>query len=247
MKTFKLLAIAAMMVVSTTVQAKSKPGRGGAADGWRTLYVQWNPGSISPKKGDSQSFTGLSVGVSKAIRVSKSAPLYVEGGIALQYSFYSEEAEQLDEGISTEICDPENKFSMFSAKIPVNFVYNWKLPDSNVTLSPFAGLTLRFNFSGKITTEYNWDQDYIEEHRDERMGDEEFEALYGDKEVNLFDKEDMGSSDATWKRLQIGWQIGVNARFSKKYLVGISYGTDFSEICKKTKIHTTSVTLGYCF
>jgi len=67
------------------------------------------------------------------------------------------------------------------------------------------------------------------------------------QEYNLFDKSDMDSSDATWKRLQVGWQIGVNARFSGKFMVGLSYGSDFSEIRKKVKVNTTSISLGYCF
>lgn len=56
---------------------------------------------------------------------------------------------------------------------------------------------------------------------------------------------DMGGTDATWNRFQIGWQIGLNARFNSKFLLGLSYGTDFSEIHKKGKIKTTSITIGY--
>ena len=57
----------------------------------------------------------------------------------------------------------------------------------------------------------------------------------------------MGDDDATWNRFQLGWQIGVNARINSSFLLGVSYGTDFSEIAEKIKIQTTSVTLGYCF
>ena len=68
-----------------------------------------------------------------------------------------------------------------------------------------------------------------------------------EKDVNLFNKDDMGSDDKTWNRFQVGWHIGLNVRINNQFLVGASYGTDFSEIVKKVKIHTASITVGYCF
>lgn len=257
MKTFKLLALTAMLVVGTTASAQftnsSKASSAANTDGWSTFYVQWNPSNVSPDKGDSESFTGFSVGVNKAFSVSKSIPLFVEVGVGLQYSFKNEDmADELadiydmDEDDITEICDPKEKFNMFSAKVPVSLVYNWQLPNSNISIAPFAGITLRYNFSGKDKMEFNWDSEF-EEYLREEYGNKEFEKVFGDQEKDLFDKDDMGSSDATWKRFQIGWQIGVSARFNNHFLVGVSYGSDFSEIFKKAKINTTSITLGYCF
>ena len=69
----------------------------------------------------------------------------------------------------------------------------------------------------------------------------------GGADYDLFSKKDMGSSSATWKRFQIGWQIGVKARLSRQFQLGVSYGSDFNEIAKKTKIATTSVNIGYTF
>ncbi len=50
-----------------------------------------------------------------------------------------------------------------------------------------------------------------------------------------------------WKRLQIGWQIGLKARFGQNFMAGVSYGSDFSEIAYKSTIQTTSLTIGYTF
>lgn len=50
-----------------------------------------------------------------------------------------------------------------------------------------------------------------------------------------------------WKRFQIGWQIGLKARFGQKIMAGISYGNDFSEIAYKSTIQTTSISIGYTF
>ena len=150
--------------------------------------------------------------------------------MGIQYSFFSLDGEEadLDE-------DESIKFNWLSLKVPVNFVYRYNLPNSNISLCPFAGVTLRFNLFGKMKYEYEG-YDYEE---DEYYDDSE--------ELDLFDKDDMGSKDATWKRFQIGWQIGAKALFNNKVSLGVSYGSDFSEIVKKTKINTTTVSLGFIF
>lgn len=179
--------------------------------GWSSVYAQWNPSTFVPKKGDDQSFTGLTLGYNKAIGISETTPLFVEIGAALQYSFESESGRGWEE-----------RLDMFSAKVPVSLVYDWQLPNSNVSIRPYAGLTLRGNISGKIT----------EEDLDE---DEKYD-------YSVFDKKEMEGNP--WKRLQIGWQIGANVAFNNKFYLGLSYGADFSEISKNVKIHTTSITAG---
>lgn len=68
----------------------------------------------------------------------------------------------------------------------------------------------------------------------------------GREESNLFDKKETGNKDDTWKRFQMGWQLGVGLYYNQLY-VGVGYGKDITELCKKTKIGTTSITLGYSF
>ena len=76
---------------------------------------------------------------------------------------------------------------------------------------------------------------------------QEMETDYGVKqEQDMFDKDDMGSKDATWKRIQVGWQIGVGLNF-KHLHVGLAYGKDFSELYKKCKVPFTTISLGYNF
>lgn len=142
--------------------------------------------------------------------------------MGLQYSFYSED-------YSDDDFDMTEKVAMFSIKVPVNLVYRYNLPNSNISLCPFAGVTLRYNLSGKLKYEFE------DEEEDE------------DYDFNLFDKDDMGSKDETWKRFQIGWQIGAKAIFNNKVSLAVSYGSDFSEIVKKTKVKTTTISLGFVF
>lgn len=242
----KMFIAAAMLLVSSASFAQfsnSSSSSSANTDGWSTLYLQWNPSTLSPDKGDSESFTGFSIGFNKAFSISQSIPLFVEAGLGLQYSmkndvnlgididdyddydygrragsyyddYYDRYADELEKG--------KGDWSMLSAKIPVSLAYDFQIPNSTISIIPYAGLDFRFNIFGK------------------------FKPKEGDS-ANLFDKDDMGGSDATWNRFQIGWHIGVNARFNNKFLVGASYGTDFSEIAEKVKVNTASITLGYCF
>lgn len=253
MNKIKLFAASALLAVGTTASAQftnsssvsSQPAKAGVEE-WSTFYVQWNPSTIAVdlKGADDCSFTGLSLGYSKAFGIARNTPLFIEAGIGLQYSFFTDD-EAYDYGgeISNYGARPsEDKYNMLSAKIPVNLTYSWQIPNSKVTVAPYAGLTMRFNIFGNKKTELEVGKDY------DGDAEKDYEEEYDVKlDKNLFDKDDMGDKDATWKRFQIGWQIGVNARFNNNLMLGVSYGSDFSELCKKTKINTTSVTLGYCF
>ena len=172
------------------------------------------------------SLTGFSAGYSQAFSVASS--FFVEAGLGLQYMYHTEEYYDYDSRYDEE-SEEKITTNLISAKIPVNLMYVFQIPNSSVSLIPFVGVNLRYNISGTQKWEYN----------------DEYESI--DESFNLFDKKDMGSSDATWKRCQLGWQIGVKARFNNSLLVGLSYGSDLTEIAKKTKLSTTSITLGYSF
>ena len=237
MKQIKIFLTTAMLAVGATASAQftnaaSKGSKGVVnTDGWGTFYLQWNPSTlqVDVKDADDLSFTGFSIGYNKAFSVSKSSPLFLEAGVALQYSFNSEDEDE------DYYCNPTTtyKTNFFSAKIPVSLMYKFDLPNSNVSLVPFVGVDFRFNISGKQKIEYDCDYPDHNYH-------------HSDDEFDLFDKKDMGKNDV-WKRFQAGWHIGINAHLGENWLIGVSYGSDFSEIAKKTKVSTTSVTLGYRF
>lgn len=251
MKT-KFLFVVAMLMASTTTFAQflnSSAKSSSSFDGgeWSTIYVQWNPSSYVPDKGDSESFTGLSIGYNKAFSISQSIPLFVEAGIGAQYSFYTKDlvsdlAEEYNTSESSirNLMDPEMKINMISAKVPISLAYTYQIPDSKITLIPYVGIDFRVNIIGKASAKYNLTSNGKTALKQAGVSLEE-------KDVNLFNKDDMGSDDKTWNRFQVGWHIGLNVRINNQFLVGASYGTDFSEIVKKVKIHTASITVGYCF
>lgn len=257
MKKIRLMAVLTLLSVCAGAFAQftnssSSSARSTNTDGWSSFWVQYNPSTFKTDVTgvDDEDFTGISIGYSKAFSISQNMPLYIEAGLGLQYSFYTNddgewsglEDEEVKDWRKEGLADPKEKFNMFSAKIPINLTYKFDLENSNISLLPFAGLNLRYNISGKYKTEWNLSselEDFIEDY--------EYEDYFKDEEVDLFDKKDMGSKDATWKRFQIGWQIGLNAHIGENFILGASYGQDFSEICKKCKISTISVNLGYKF
>ena len=172
--------------------------------------LEWNPSSFSPKHGDRESFTGLSLVYNNAQSLTSSVPLFLEWGIGAQYSFASDFMDMDDVS-----------FSMLSAKAPFSLVYKFDIPNSSISLMPNAGLDFRVNLFAKISDD--------------------------DDSINLFDKDDMGGSDYTWNRFQIGWHIGLKARFGESFMLGAAYGADFSEIDEDVHVHTPSISLGFTF
>ena len=265
MKCIKFFAVAALMIIATSASAQftntstksSSSSSSVSTDGWSTFWVEWNPLSIkhNEKNADDESATAFSIGYSQAFSVSANLPLFVEAGLGVQYSFNSKDiSEELDYDFGDDM-DPQLKTNLFSAKIPINLIYAFQIPNSSVSIMPYVGANLRYNISGKNKLEMNLSDDWID-YLEDSYGKkwEKEELVHRDTGLplagydhNVFDKKDMGSSSATWNRFQLGWNIGVKARFGENFLVGLSYGKDFSELAKKTKIATTSITLGYTF
>lgn len=255
MKKVKLLTSVLLLTVSANMSAQfsnSSASSSFDSNGWNTIYVQWNPSQSSPDKGDSQSFTGLSLGYSRAFSVSNSIPLFVEAGLGLQYSHFKESEGEDDDDYGT--WELTTKFNGFSAKVPVRVMYNWEIPNSKISIAPFVGLNARFNFSAKSKieeTDEGYDRgSYTIDHFKGKITDVDYPDDYEDnisKDQRIKELNEYIGDLEKWKRFQIGWELGVQAKFNNKFLLGVSYGQDFSEISKKVKIHTTSITLGYCF
>ena len=220
MKKFILFAAMALFTVAAQAQIVSSRSTGiskveaAPKAGWSTLGFEYLPSSFSPEKGSTESFTGLAITWTKASSLTSSIPLFLELGLGGQYSFNSE-----SEG-STDITK-----SMVSVKIPVNFIYDYQIPETQIHLDPYLGLRFRFNAWGQIKYEYKGDS----------------------KTYHVFDTDDMGDSDNTWNRFQVGWQIGLKARFNDMFFIGVAYGSDFSEIAKKVHINETQLSLGFVF
>lgn len=166
--------------------------------------------------------------------------IFVEASVNATYSFGKEDYDDL--GFDEDIL--ERKTNLFSLNIPVNIAYKFSLPNGKVSIVPYIGINFRGNIIGKQKYNLTIDTNELGFSEDEFW--EQMEKEGYKQEANMFDKKDTGSKDYTWKRFQMGWQIGAGLNYNQLY-VGVGYGKDFIELCKKTKIGTTSITLGYNF
>lgn len=251
MKTIKIYLSACLLAVAATTSAQfansnasssSANSRSIDTDEWNRVSVSFNPmkAVIDVEGADDLNFTGFSFSYAKGISIAKNLPIFVEAGINALYAFGKEDYNDL--GLDEDLL--ERKTNIFSVNIPVNLVYKISLSNSKVSIVPYVGVNFRGNIIGKQKYDLTIDTNELGFSEDEFWTEIEDEGFK--QETNMFDKKETGSKDATWKRFQMGWQIGVGLNYSKLY-IGLGYGKDFTELCKKTKIATTSITLGYNF
>lgn len=229
MKKIFVLAVMAMFTLASQAQiVSSRSSRITTTttqknyENFSTIYLQYNPLKIKGDDVFDESVTGFSLGYNYAISLSQSVPVYLEPGIGLQYSHLSKDKNRERERL-------ERKYNMFSAKVPVSLLYKFDIANSEFSIVPNAGIDFRVNIIGKYKYEYSY-------------GNESKSKSY-----NLFSEDDM--KDEKWNRFQVGWHVGVNFMYANKFLLGASYGTDFSKIQDddNVKVSTFSLTLGYCF
>lgn len=209
----KVIALAAMAMLTLASQAQIVSSRSSITtgevievpryyQGWSTFGVEYLPSNFSAD-GHSEAFNGFALNYTKASSLTQSLPLFLEWGIGAQFSLWSENEENIH---------------FASLKVPVNLIYDFQIPGTNIKLDPYVGVKFRGNVWGEKNDEY-YDETY-----------------------NLFD-----SDEYDWKRLQIGMQIGLKARFSDSFFVGIGYGADFNEIAEDIKVNELSLSIGLVF
>lgn len=213
MKKLLLMAFAAFMTVGASAQLISsntvthKEGRN-----YNRLSVSYNAVSMDDDFIDG-SMSGFSLAWTKGISLSSSTPLYIETGLGLTYAFKSDDYS--DEGYSVDV---KNKYLYLA--VPVNLVYKWNIPNTNMSLAPFAGIYFKGNLYGNTKAEANGYED----------------------EMDWYD-----SDEGDGKRFNFGWNIGVGFEYSKLY-VGLSYGSDLNEMFEDAdKVGAFSVSLGFKF
>lgn len=274
MKTIKTCLLLAFMGLATTASAQfvtssgnnsgndmSQQGGGSSFDftsvktsGWNRVYVSYNPSKINFSDDDYEfidgediKFKGFTVGYLRGFSLTKKVPLYMEIGLGFQYRNYkysddeiypmlSEEAYE-DEDLNTNFSDDDVtlKYTMMSLNIPINLLYRFNI-NNDFSISPYFGFDLRFNIKATQKSEWTAYTDYDYEDTEEQEWSND-----------CFDKKDMGDDDDyVWNRFQAGWHIGVGLDY-KALHIGVEYGKDFNELCKKAKLSTTSITLGVNF
>lgn len=187
--------------------------------GWTTIYVEWNPSSFHG--GDGYRF--YNNGEGKGSTGFHGFSLGVSRAISLATAtpIFIEPAVALQ--YSTKKEGYNNYYDDYDTSARLHML-SVKAPVNFMYKYDFSGHPVSLMPFAGITFRVNaWGE----------VNDD------GDHD-DLFD-------DYEFKRFQIGWQVGIKARISEKFIVGGSFGTDFNEIHKHVKVHTGTIMLGYSF
>ena len=184
------------------------------------IYFQYNPSWLSYNvSGVSSDYIhGFTLGYTKSFGIAgDNVPLFLEVGGNLQYGFHRDSETIASVKVSETL-------NLFSLNIPVNFGYSIRLGD-NLALNPYVGIKMRLNLVGTVV---------------DKVGDQS-------TTFNLYSKDDMGGSDNTWNRFQIGWQAGAKMVITEAFFVEAGYYMDFNRIASNTRFSSVNLGFGYCF
>lgn len=206
--------------------------------------------SYDIKDMDNQSTSGFGLKYIHGFSLSKTLPLFLETGVDMHVGFWSD-SEDYEVGYGSDrygydYYDAEMKFKLttMNLAIPVNLAYKFNVNES-FSIQPYLGLNFKFNVLAKKKTSIDVDDSEVQDAIDDLTDKEFTEKFYALRDASMFDKDDVGK-DAAWKRFQMGWHIGVGFNYNA-FNFGISYGTDFIKLCKKTSTSTLAVGVGINF
>lgn len=253
MKAIKILMMAGALAVATPAfaQFSNASAGGNRSTGGSSMVKDCSPydrislsydywkSSKEMFYDDADATNGIAIDYIHGFSVSKTLPLFIETGVGANFGFWGDTD---DERYSD--ADVKYRFSQISLAVPVNVAYKFNI-NNDFSIQPYLGLNLKFNLYANMSTKIDCDDSDDQEDIDD-LSDEQFRMAFGTpRDMNMFDKDDMGK-DGQWKRFQLGWHIGVGVNYKALY-VGLSYGTDFMEICKKHSTSNFKVGVGFNF
>lgn len=272
MKHFKVILLAGALTVATSASAQFANTGTGAANANTTTsgsvkdtnpYNRFSVSYVNEtahpdyKDADNQSTSGFGLKYIHGFSLSQSLPLFLETGVDMHIGFWSDVINDKYtvrygnnyDGYHSYDAEQKQKLTTMNLAIPVNLAYKFNINES-FSIQPYLGLNFKFNVLAKAKNSINitdkYDDGTVQNAIDD-LSDKEFEeAFYMKRDVNMFDKDDTGSKDTAWKRFQMGWHIGVGFNY-KAFNIGVSYGTDFIALCKKTNTSTLTVGVGINF
>lgn len=232
-KTFAFLLTACLVVLvsSASAQFSNAGGAGGhgtarsglqkETDNYSRISVAYHPMQFASGS-DKCNLTGLSAGYDYGIHLTRDLPLFVEVGARVLYGFGKYRFDDYDDDYDYDYdYDPDEfevKNRLLALDVPVAATYKFSF-SNGLAVAPYLGINLR----GLLMAQGE---------------------AWGEK-ISWFDKKEL-SDDETWSRFQVGWRLGVGLNY-KRFYFGVGYGKDFTELCKKTKMSTTTIALGYTF
>ena len=222
---FAVLAAFMLLSVSASAQFTQSKGssiKGGSKDVFNTADVTYSPMTLVTDFGLQlkTNLNAVSVNWSQYRNITESTSIYLQYGAGLQMAW----------GDFEPILDGA-KVTALLVKVPVNVVYKFEIPNTKLTLLPFAGLNLQGYLLGKGKSTYY---------------DAEGEKIT--TPFSIFSKEDMGGD--RFRRVVLGWQIGAKLMYDR-YFFGLAYDGPVTKLYNKdglnVKASQVNISLGITF
>ena len=213
------------MLMSVSASAQFMQSNGGSKakasveDVFNTVDLTYSPINEKTTIGDRSSTTdynGISLNWSQARLMTDKLPIYLQYGAGAQFSWYTDSS-------SSDYYDVKTTTSFLTVKVPVNVLYNFAIPNTNLSVMPYLGLNAQVHVLGQT------------------KASQEYDGETETTKVNYFSKDDM---EDPYNRFVLGWQIGAMVSYDK-YFVGIGYNGPVTSLYKNGdfKIQTSQVNI----
>ena len=213
------------MLMSVSASAQFMQSNGGSKakasveDVFNTVDLTYSPVTMKATMGGSsltEDYNGISLNWSQARLMTDKLPIYLQYGAGAQFSWYTDSS-------SSDYYDVKTTTSFLTVKVPVNVLYNFAIPNTNLSVMPYLGLNAQVHVLGQSKTS------------------QEYDGETQTFKVNYFSKDDM---EDPYNRFVLGWQIGAMVSYDK-YFVGIGYNGPVTSLYKNGdfKIQTSQVNI----
>ena len=213
------------MLMSVSASAQFMQSNGGSKakasveDVFNTVDLTYSPVTMKATMGGSsltEDYNGISLNWSQARLMTYKLPIYLQYGAGAQFSWYTDSS-------SSDYYDVKTTTSFLTVKVPVNVLYNFAIPNTNLSVMPYLGLNAQVHVLGQT------------------KASQEYDGETETTKVNYFSKDDM---EDPYNRFVLGWQIGAMVSFNK-YFVGIGYNGPVTSLYKNGdfKIQTSQVNI----
>ena len=216
-----------LMSVSASAQFMQSSGSKSSAaveDVFSTFDLTYSPVTMKASyDGDSitDDFNGFSLNWAQARLLTDQLPVYLQYGAGVQFTWKTDTSS--DDYYDMKV---KNTTTFLTVKVPVNVLYNFAIPNTNLSVMPYVGLNAQIHVLGqsKTTTTYEDDKET--------------------SKMSYFSKDDM---EDPYNRFVLGWQIGAMVSY-EKYFVGIGYNGPVTSLYKngdfKIKTSQVNISLG---
>lgn len=199
---------------------------------YQSLFAGYNLYSLRPVDAASFTLSGFDIGYNIDFKVSKTLPLYVGTGLESRFAF---RVKTFHDTPTNNPIDVKTTTRFINLNVPINISYR-------VDASPTTAIIPQFGFDFRVQLSARTKVDVAVPDGSPSMS--KAAIGYTPGTYNLLSRKQMG--DEVMRRCQVGWHAGLKLQH-ESFVVGISYGTDFSRLRNELGASNLLINLGYVF